>query len=621
MDYARKIGKSKDTKKWLEKRVTMVTTTDGPLINDIPYDEYIEDKRLKNWKKWINEREKISNRIKSLTGRSRIDQILNSCEKVRSMIEMKNFMEYATTQQDCHEFWKIPKSLPNHGDPNLPEITMTLTKSDLKIQSDLTYVDVPLLIEQEKGLHGISLKETNWEHNSYFKQRQEELKDDIETLIPKKPETKELLIRGKRFEETTKFIKIPVITVTEPEDDEYIEPDSTIILKIQDREIVQKSLNDRCNDKPIEWNFIFHGTINRRSEKMIIFENKGNTVIHYHWRDSSFKSNLRSYFKHRTSPFYFNKTDGIILQGKIIKLMIYYLPRSSNVFTESWRLFTDPKLCDCPLIFRFWACAEETIDERVLDYSKISKIDFYLNLRIRDSIIREIIDDIIADVDYKKPPEPAYASLFYEYDIFQSKNPYYYYHTNLILEFRQIYCEVVEKPAITWNLSLNDLRGILLLITNSKLRERMLLRFHYLCKESLKPSLVSYSTMNDRKNITVYNLLCSFVNRFELESELVKNNCILIKKENELSKKDISSKLELSDKSVTKNRKKNKKRNNDSTYEEISESSISFIQEDYYFKDQFYMEIFFIRIREYFVEIIDRISAIIDSYNRLDGLL
>ncbi|KAI4484027.1 hypothetical protein M0804_007483 [Polistes exclamans] len=609
MDYARKIGKSGDPKKWLEKRVTMVTTTDGPLIKDITCDEYVEDRRLKNWKKWINERDKIGRRIKSLTGRSRLDQIINSSDKVRSLIEMKNIIEYASMGVTVKELTKIPCS--TEMKTTLPRI-----EKDLNFQLNLTYVDVPELIEREKGLHGISLKKTTWEKSSvYLKQRKEEIE---KSLIIERPQTKELLIRGKTVEEESrKLLKIPIITITEPEEDEqFSHSDSVIILKIQDREIVQRSFNHRCNEKPIEWNFIFRGMINQRSEQMITFENKGNTVIHYHWRDSSFRSNFRYFFKQHDTPFYFNKTDGIILQGQIIRLNIFYLPRRSNVYTETWRLFTNPKLCECPLIFRFWSCAIET-NENISNCLNISNIDFYLNRRIRDSIIRDIVETIINDVDYKKPPEPAYVSLFMENYIFNVKNPYYYYHTNLILEFRKIYCENVDAPAVTWNLSLNDLRGILLLIKNSERRQQMLLRFNNLCKLSLKPSLIS-NHVNDRKHITVYNLLCSFANRFEIETEFVINNCLLIEKD-KLSNLDNLSLSELSVKSVNKNRKKHKNRNNESTNAQVIKNTMSsFVRDN--IRDQFYMEIFFIRIREFLVEIIDRISATIESYNRLDGI-
>ncbi|XP_015184895.1 PREDICTED: uncharacterized protein LOC107070867 [Polistes dominula] len=585
MDYARKIGKRKDSNKFFEKRITMLTTTCyDPLIKDTPQDEYIEDRRLKNWKKWLNERDKIGRRIKSLTGRSRIDQIINSSDKVRSVIEMKNIIEYVSSMgvKPIEEFQKIPINVPDHYDLCLPKIkTILPIKMDLNFQSNLTYVDVPELIEREKGLH-------------------------------------ELLIRGKTREKFKKFYKIPVITITAPkEDEQYFDSDLTIILKIQDREIIQnKSFDDRCNDKsPIEWNLIFRGMVNERSEKMITFENKGNTVIHYYWRDWSFRSKVQ-YFVKNDSPFYFNKTDGIILQGNTVRLKIFYLPRNSNVYTESWRLFTNPKLCECPLIFRLWSCAEK-MKENIFDNLNISNIDLYLNRRIRDSIIRDILETIITNVDYRKPPEPAYVSLYLENDIFNAKNPYHYYHNNLLLEFREIYCKVVDKPTITWNLSLNDLRGILLLITNPIRRQQMLLRFNNLCKESLKPSLIS-NHVNDQKYIIVYNLLCSFVNRFEIETEFVTNNCILIN-EDKSSKQDNLSLSELSVKSFNEKRKKRKSKSNESINEYTPKNTMNLLVKDN-IRDQFYMEIFFIRIREFLVETIDQISAAIESYNRLDGI-
>ncbi|XP_047360445.1 MYCBP-associated protein-like [Vespa velutina] len=619
MDYARKIGKKKEPHVWRKTSITMVTAFDYNLIKDVPKD--IEDRRLRNWKKWLAEREKISRRIKSITGRPKINQIINSSEKVRSLIELKNLMEYASIPvpvipdkyRGGPEFWKVPESLAKHGDDIcLPEITMVPTKRDLNLPPDLTYVDVPELIEEEKGLRGISLNERTWERNLYFKRREKELHEEIKLLMPKKPETKELLIRGKTFVEPKREPIIPVITITAPEEEKSDDLDLAIILKIQDREIVQNSNDQWSDEKPIEWDLIFRGRIDERSEQKIIFENKGNIVIHYRWRDSSFQSNFQFFRKH-DSPFHFNKNDGIVLQGTIEELKIWYLPRSSNVFTESWRLFTDPKICNSPLIFRFWGCAEER-DYKRSNCFAISKIDLYLYRCIKDSIIREIIETIMANIDYRKPSEPAYSSLFLESDVFRAKNPYHFYHTNIILELRKLYHEVTDRPAVPWNLSLNDLREILLLIKRSERRQQMLLRFNNLYKECLKPPLIS-TFVNDKKYTAVYNALCSFANCFEIESEFILANCILIK-ENKPSNSNVSSLLRLPLSNINEDREK--KQSNKFMNPQTFESNVSLAQS--HIAGQLYKEIFFVRIYEILSEIIDRISAIINSYNRLDGV-
>lgn len=622
MDYARKIGKKKKPNGWMKTRIKKVTAFDNrSSTKDIPKD--LEDRRLKNWKKWLIEREKIGRRIETITGRPNIDQIINSCEKVRSLIELKSLMEYASIPvpvipdkyRGGPEFWKIPESLPKHGDICLPEITMVPTKKDLNLRPDMTYVDLPELIEEEKGLRGISSKEKTWERNFYYKRREHELREEIKLLMPKKPETKELLIRGKKtFVEPKQQPKVPVITVTSPEDERHDDPDLSIILKIQDREIAQNS-NDRFNEQPIQWDLIFRGRIDERSEREIVFENKGSTVIHYRWRDTSFQSNFQSFRKH-DSPFHFNKTDGIVLQGTIAKLKIWYLPRSSNVFTESWRLFTDPMICNSPLIFRFWGCAEEREDEKGSSSHDISNIDLYLNRCIKDSIIREILETIMADIDYRKPIEPAYGSLFLEDEVFRAKNPYHFYHRNIVLELHKLYHEVTDQPAVPWNLSLNDLRAILLLVKRPERRRQMLLRFGNLFKESLKPSLIS-TFVNDKKYTAVYNILCSFANCFEIESEFILANSILTK-DKKPSNPNVSSALRLSVRNINEHRKKNKNQSDESMNPQVLDSSVSLAQSDS--GCQLYKDIFFVRIYEILGEIIDRISAIINSYNRLDGI-
>ncbi|KAK2588628.1 hypothetical protein KPH14_006396 [Odynerus spinipes] len=622
MDYARKIGKEKDNKRWLQKPVTMVTLSDGNICSNV--EPKVEDRRLENWKKWLAERRKVSRRIKSITGREQTDQLINSCEKVRSVIEMKTLMEHASIPvpvipdkyRGGPEFWNIPESLPNHGDTRLPEITAVPTKRELNLPPDLTYVAIPLLIEQEKDLRGISSRETAWERSSYLRQREKELHEEIELLMPKKPETRELIIRGKTFEEPKKEPRIPVITIWAPEEEESPDhPDLTMILKIQDREIVCKNnlpLSDQENQEPIEWSLKFQGIVDQRTEEKIILENKGNTVIHYHWRNSNFRSNSLSFQRH-VSPFYFNKTDGMILQGQIVELKIWYLPRSINVFTESWRLFTDPKICHSPLIFRFWGCADQVADESS-SFPITLEIDRYLDRCIRDSVIREIVQTIMANVDHKKPPEPAYGSLFLESEIFRTKNPYHFYHPNLILELRKLYREVVDKSAPSWSLSLYDLREILLLIKTPERRQQMLLRFTDLWKECSKPTLNS-TFVYDQKHAAVYNLLCSFANSLEIESEFVMASCII--KEDKESSSAADTSWHPSVKSL-KQRKESKKGSDDSLSTRAAESFAGgFFQEDS--DDQPYREMLFVRLYDILCETIERIGATIDSLNRLAG--
>ncbi|XP_003400977.2 MYCBP-associated protein-like [Bombus terrestris] len=633
MDYARKIGKSDEPKKWVKQFTTTVTTSDG-LIS--PQSIFSEDRRLANWQRWLDRRAVQYKRITSTTGRHRNDQILNSCEKVRPLIEMRNLIDYATVPipvipdkyRGGTEFWRIPKTLPKRG-PCLPDITFTPSKKELNVIPELTYVDLPELIEKEKDLIGLKSKEPSWARSRYLKRREKELSKEIAMLVPKQPETKDLIIRNSISAIKEPFARIPPITVSDAEGkerdagfccDRYSE--QAIVLKIQDREIVWQnqvsSRQKRAESDPITWNLTFYGKINERTEKDIVFENKGNRVIVYQWRDATFQSNVIPSAK-RTSSFFFNKTKGVILPGQIVKLKIWYLGMS-YVSTEFWKLTTDPILRSSPLVFRFWGCAE-TPNVLPVNFRPVRIVDKYLNRCIRNTVIRQIINDIMENVSFARHPEPAYGCLFLESELFAVQNSLCFYNPTLLIEFHKIYYNATNQTKHRWNMLLDDIREILLKIKQPERRNTILSQFAELYKECLEPSL--YRSMRYNKYEMIYNLLCSFFNLFEIESELARN-AYLVNEYKETPgmapQMSYTMSMNASQPSVKSNNWRNKRgrkssiRSQNSQVRTITEQRTCTVPAD----DSLYKEIFFIRIYELLGETITRIFASIESFDNLN---
>lgn len=632
MDYARKIGKSDEPKKWVKQFTTTVTTRDG-LIS--PQSIFLEDRRLANWRRWLDRRTIQCKRITSTTGRHRNDQILNSCEKVRPLIEMRNLMDYATVPipvipdryRGGTEFWRTPKTLPKRG-PCLPDITFTPSKKELNAIPELTYVDLPELTEKEKDLVGLKSKEPSWRRSRYLKRREKELSKEIATLVPKQPETKDLAIRNSIAAIKEPFRRIPPITVSDTEGkeqdagfycDRYSE--QAIVLKIQDREIVWQNVSskqDRAESDPITWNLTFRGKINERTEKEIVFENKGNRVIVYQWRHPTFRSNVIPLAK-RTSSFFFDKTKGVILPGQIVKLKIWYVG-VSYVSTEFWKLTTDPILCSSPLVFRFWGCAE-TPNVPPVNFRAAQIVDKYLNRCIRNTAIREIINDIMENVSFARHPEPAYGSLFLESELFAIQNSLCFYNPTLLIEFHKIYYNATNQTKHRWNMLLNDIREILLKIEQPERRNIILSQFAELYKECLQPSL--YRSVRHNKYETIYNLLCSFFNLFEIESESARNAYLVNEyKESSVMAPQTSYTMSMnaSQPSVKSNNWRNRRarkssiRSQNSQVRTITEQRTCTIPAN----DSLYKEIFFIRIYELLGETIIRIFASIESFDNLN---
>ncbi|XP_076166652.1 MYCBP-associated protein [Ptiloglossa arizonensis] len=619
MDYRRRIGKPKGPKKWVEPLQRDLSVQDSPMYLD---ERNKEAASLVNWRKWLANRQKQYKRIESYTGRHRTDQLLNSCEKIRPFVEMKNIMYYASIPvpvtpdkfRGGPEFWRTPQKLPNR-DPCLPDITITPSKQELNVLPELTFVDLPELIEKEKDLVGLRSKVPLWERSPYLMKRKRELSNEIKLLVPKEPETRDLVIVGHDFVSKKRESRLSLVTIFDTEEDNECDRstprDQTVILSIQDRDVIWQPLALKDDEvQPIEWNLFFSGQVEQRIEKEIVFENKGNRVIVYEWRNASIRlKTIPS--RRRPGPFFFNKTKGVILLRQIVKLTVCYRPRIPGIFSELWRLKTDPVLCPSPLIIRLSGCAKNVDITTVND--PVSMIDGYLDRCIRDVTIREIIEDILENVHSVKPPEPFYGSLFLESDVFAIKNPLCFYYPSLVLDLHKIYQNATNQYEKHWNLSLEDLRETLLRIKEPRRRHDMLSQFSRICKECLKPVLPISVRYGKRE--MVYNLLCTFFNRFEDERQYAK--CFAKRSKESV---DEPKTVGESNVSVKGNNSRSKRgRRLTSTREQSGPvQDVTIEQFGVVVDDRAYKEVFFIRVYQLLKITIGRVLATIDSFDNLN---
>lgn len=624
MDFARKIGKSDELTTWKRLRMPIVTTKDNLISADTSFSE---DRRLVNWKRWLADRKKQSRRIELVTGRSQVDQLQSSSERYRTFVETKELMEHAAIPTPVipdkyrggPEFWRTPESLPARGDACLPEVSLTFTRRQLNLPPDLTRVGLPDLTAKERHVVGLKAKEEPWKCGEYLKTRKLELVKEISLLLPKEPETATLAVRGKAFRKKKRQPRIPLISITKPDEEEFDEDiDQTTVLKIQDRKFVWRRcfLGTEATDteaEAITWSLTFESKIDEQVEKEIVLENRGIRVILYHWRDSTYRLTGASIQK-RGSPFFFNKTKGLILPGQIARIKVWYRSRSGGISTERWRLITDPKLSPSAFVFRFWGCATdiqnaESTDDRA--------IDEYLDRCVRDSIVRSVVEEIMASVQHSKPPEPLYKTLFLENDLFSSLNPSYFYYPSIVTQLHEMYYDVTDESASSWNLSLGTLRDVLLQIEETNCRRDMLARFYELCKRCLRPTL--YDVTRDNKSDAVYDVLCAFANLFETESDFVKNNS-LIRKQQPAATLGVDYDPQRSTSFLRGFNNSFRETHSAKSIDQSQSTQAQSERETFDLNLQLYGEVFFIRMYKALEEAIERVCAIIDSFNRLNQL-
>ncbi|XP_044005746.1 uncharacterized protein LOC122850678 [Aphidius gifuensis] len=414
MDHARKIGKKKPTSIWDIKNEPPPLATDvyqkiGPKSPD-----YIEDKRLTNWKKWLEINKKTKKHLQSLTNRKNEDLVLNSYENYRKKIEKQCLIETASSPLDLEKSTKIGAT------------------------------------------------------------RKKELIKNIKILQSKEPEINELIIKGTAIKNIknrkTKFLRIPVITITTAEEFEdnilntkNLDEDNALILKIFDKEIIFDELSSpKNNENPLIFNMTFVSNIFDEIEQTIQLENKGVYAIKYDLYKSCKKSKLISPLTKSINCFFIKKNCDIILPGQIVYIPVLFIAKSPGAFIEYWTFNTDPSISPIEFKFQGFCNAVKEIYVKNYDKNHPRSIDEYLNLQIRDKNIHDVIEMLMNNV--------------IQYKEFNNKNPLLFYYPRVVKELEKIYNDVrVNK--LPWNLSLNELRQLLYKINDPSKKYNMLIKF------------------------------------------------------------------------------------------------------------------------------------------------
>ena len=163
-------------------------------------------------------------------------------------------------------------------------------------------------------------------------------------------------------------------------------------------------------------------------------------------------------------------------------------------------------------------------------------------------------------------------------------------------------------------------------IEDPEFRQQALSRFIEVCRASLEPTL--YKSSKSQKHENVHNLLCSFANQFEIESQYIKNMYLgsrEVKTKSSMIEASVQSRstsfvrnsIGVLKSSKIKSKKKDRKRLLSTSSKEEEKRSNNLIMSNP--RDVNYCkEVFYLRIYELLGETICKACAVIDSYKRLN---
>ncbi|XP_028982163.1 uncharacterized protein LOC114841373 [Diachasma alloeum] len=595
MDSSKKINKSKSLppKPLRKSSITAIKTS------SVKTQEAIEDRRLRNWRKWLENRERTCDHLKSLTGRKSEDLLLNSYEKIRPKIEIQNLLEAAAdsvlpdkSKADLN-FWTTPVYLKNRRDPENPEIALSLTKKRLKIPRILSRVFLPELTQREKCLTLPKPPALPEKHSEYLRRKLAELSPQISKLNLKIGDVDQVAVEGKRIPDKQR-----------------------IILKINDEEIV---FDEDSMKKPqcTRFSLDFFSKKSQQSERFICLDNKTFENLIYKWQEPV--SDRDNFSRMQTGKFFhFAKPSDIISPGRCGELIIRYQPQAPGVHLESVILETFPRLSQSPMVLSLWGVCEEPgrFPNRIIDYQD------YLNVRFRNSVVSGIIEEIWGRVESPPPRYPPHALYFLEREVFAAKNPGFSYDREAVGELKRMLEGLVRRDP--WALSLSELQDHILRVHDANGRSEMLNKFGKLCR-GLRGHRRWELSISSRHQV-VFNLVSGFASQFSVESECVKTLCAwgAFKVEgvqDDVSKCSGGARGEEESESSRRRERGRGKALNSSTG-----SIVSDIQEYWDTGGQegiydvgLYHEVFCARIYHLLGETVDKISAAVDGINHLGG--
>nr|CAD7405954.1 unnamed protein product [Timema cristinae] len=103
------------------RKILKGSTHDMTLDTQVPEEHLEEDKRLKNWRSWVEDRRMQHDNLCSKLSRSPADLLMNTTEDTRLLREEKEVMEYSRILgppdpfRGGPDFWKTPETLKAHA--------------------------------------------------------------------------------------------------------------------------------------------------------------------------------------------------------------------------------------------------------------------------------------------------------------------------------------------------------------------------------------------------------------------------------------------------------------------------------------------------------------------------
>ncbi|KAG5681291.1 hypothetical protein PVAND_010742 [Polypedilum vanderplanki] len=440
-------------------------------LNSNDIDEEEVDRRLVNWKKWIEIREKESQRIAKATLRNRQELLLNlNPNDYRKIVKQREIIEKSRDNAGDLKFWKMPEKIGF-------DLFVTLPKSEI------VYTQTPdALLNEQK----ISKKERP------ITQKLLEKMNEQHRIVEYIPHMEELALVG-NLKAKPKF--------------SAKKPRSEILLLPKEKERKQILVVDEISvngQSDISIDLTFSSFKYEEHTRYLKFENCGEVAIDIYF--SKFVSTDTDTEK----VFFFNECPFRIIPDQIKQLKIKFDPKNFGKFTEKW----------------FIKC------QSIHDYSFQIKLMGVCDKKHKnerntkqeiESIVRQIITTAAPICREQK------RELFVDAQKvkFLNVNPHLEYNWEAVDIMTRIHKELTKESETEWNLNVSDLyRMIINIHDNDEWQRQVYNKFNH----ALKTLMESNKQTNDEvdesmiKFCMIRNNFAIFLERLATEMEEVNDS-------------------------------------------------------------------------------------------------
>lgn len=461
----------------------------------------VEDRRLANWKRWIEIREKESEKLRKKLYRRRNDLLLNvDPNAYRTAVKQKEIIDKSADAFGALNFHKIPEK-------SRQELILTLPRSQRVTPVEIVYTQTPDLILREQKI---------MKSNAQLKVGEE--------FTRHVPSMTHLALRGnadgdgchenpREIESIQlsqkKFIKVPerrqVLIVGGVEVDKIF-PNVNVLIDL-----------------------VFEGFEQMRQTKTLRLENRGEIAINLTFKKA--KVDADDVIGRSPQCFFFSKHTFRTVPDDDIEIPFHFYPTRAGAFSETWTIVCDPEFSqECEI----QVCLFGHCKERINEEDALAMIEEEITRKSAQLDIERVIKSMLQLTSAEKPHERRKPFTDPIELKFAQMNPKLHYHEEHVEALSRIYDEM-NVDGTEWNCGVDELYKMILEVSDiekqKKLYHDFMEQFNQL--KNLREELKTDDDEKSAKLSMIKNVFGKFLEQFDDDicNESKKGDCgNLIKK-------------------------------------------------------------------------------------------